>query len=421
MKYRAQILLFAFVASSLMAADILTLKQAAEIVLGRNPDVRSMQEQMESSEAKTRLALAPQEPSFQLTYNDTNRFLALNGAASTVYQISQPIAFPGKAFVVQASLRAQTKALYHQLRSKRLSVLNDVRSAYYNLALARKNIQLNLDQKRSYEQILQIAKRRYESGGITQVDLMYAQTSLYSNLNDLSDLQASEKSTLAQLNLLLGNETYKELEVEPLKMVEDLKPFNRDSTLQKMLDNQPEIQSALYQERAAENAHASAVMGLLPDFQVFVGTTYYNVPGATPFSATTNLNQTYMAGIQVSIPLWGLLNERESINSAAHDQAAADANLSSQFLQSKTTLEATLQQLDAFDLKLKNFQDHLLPLAEQTLSLALTNYGSGKIDFQALSLAANTWRTTKTTYYTMVVNYLTTYYSVGQLTGEDLL
>lgn len=403
------------------AADLVTVTDAIKTAQSKNPDIRSLEEQVGSAEAKARQALAPAEPSLSLNYNDTPKLFSLGAAASTVYQVSQTIGFPGRAFLNRGVLSDQAKATYHQLRSKRIAVANLVRAAYYNLALALKNLELNQDQRQSYERILEIAKRRYESGGITQVDLLTAQSAIYNNANDLADLQANEKTNRAQLNLLLGNPPEQEIQIESLKMVK-LVPFDRDATLKKMTENQPEIRSAMYQQRAAENSYALAWMSLLPDFQFYIGTTYYNVPTASPYSGgASNFTHTYMAGVQITVPLWGVFNEREVINSAARDRATADANLNSQFLVSKTSFETSMQSLQAFEQKLKNYQDHLLPLADQTLELALTGYSSGKIDYQALNDSATAWRTTKNAFYAMVVNYLTTYYSVGQLTGEDFV
>jgi outer membrane protein, heavy metal efflux system len=416
---------FAVLLASLSAlssfGDPLTIKQAIETAQGKNPDIRSLEHQVSSMEAQARQALAPSEPSLSLYYNDMPSLLNPRQSASTVYQIAQPIAFPGKAFVNSAALRNQSKALYDQLRSKRLSVSVTVRSAYYNLALTRKNLELNLDQKNSFERILEIAKRRYASGSITEVDLMTAQSSLYSNLNDLRNLEATERATLAQLNLLLVNPPDQPIEIEPLKM-ETLKPFEKEETLSKMLSQQPEIQAATHTMMAADKNLTAAWMTLLPDFEVFGGVNYYNLPGASPviFSNNSSINQTYMVGVSVTIPIWAIFDQREGIDSATHNRAAAEAAVDSQKLQSKTTLESTLQQLWVASENIKNYEKHLLPLAEQTLNLAMINYGSGKIDFQALSDSATNWRSTKTAYYSLVASYLTTYYSVGQLIGEEL-
>jgi outer membrane protein TolC len=415
------VILLAFLGSLTGLGDPLTVRQAIEMAQSKNPDIRSLEQQVSAADAQARQALAPSEPSLALNYNDMNNILNPRQAASTVYEITQPIAFPGKAFVNNAALKNQSKALSDQLRSKKLSVSVAVRTAYYNLALTLKNLQLNLDQKNSYERILEIAKRRYASGSITEVDLMTAQSSLYSNLNDLRNLEATERATLAQLDLLLGKPADEQVEIEPLKM-ENLKPFEREETLRKMLANQPEIQSATHTMMAAENNLTAAWMTLLPDFQVTGGVSYYNLPGASPVinSDGSYLNQTYMVGVSVTIPIWAMFDQREGINAASHSRMAAEAAVDSQKLQSKTNLESTLQQLSMASENIKNFEKHLLPLAEQTLNLALINYGSGKIDFQALSDSATNWRSTKTAYYALVASYLTTYYSVGQFIGEEL-
>jgi cobalt-zinc-cadmium efflux system outer membrane protein len=414
------VILFGFSFSTAwLPAAVLNVRDAVRLATAQNPDVRSLRRQIESAEAKSWLALAPSEPSLTLNYNDMNTAINLNSAASTSYQISQPLAFPGKAWVNHSLLNDQTKALRSQLRSAELTLANTVKGAYYNLALVRKNIEINTSQENSYEQILAIAKRRYESGAITQVDLMFAQSSIYTNENDLLDLNANEKSVRAQLNLLLSKNSDDEIEVEPLQWLV-YPALDKAATLDKMITNRPEIAAAQHTRDASEKTRTLAWMSLLPDFQFYLGTTYYNVPGATPFSNTTNDNHTYMVGVQLVIPIWGLLNERENIISANGELAVAEANVSSLYLQSKITLENSLQTLAATRSKLENYKLHLLPLAKQTLDLALVSYSSNKIDFQTLTGAANTWRQTRRDFYALIVSYLTTYFSVGQLIGEDL-
>src|ERR1700677_267106 len=93
------------------SASPLTVAEAIENVQSKNPDIRSLESQAESSEAKAGQAFAPSEPSLSINYNDTDSLFHLSGAASTVYQLTQPIAFPGKAFVNHHQLQDQSKSL----------------------------------------------------------------------------------------------------------------------------------------------------------------------------------------------------------------------------------------------------------------------------------------------------------------------
>ena len=66
----------------------------------------------------------------------------LSAPTSTVYQITQTIGFPGRALLNRAALSETAQAVGAQLKSMRLQVAANVKQAYYGLALARKNIEL---------------------------------------------------------------------------------------------------------------------------------------------------------------------------------------------------------------------------------------------------------------------------------------
>ncbi len=134
-----------------------------------------------------------------------------------------------------------------------LQVYGNVKAAYLALAQARENVALNDQQQRSYERILQIAKRRYETGAIPQVDLLNAQVTLYSNANDLSDMKAAEITALAQLNVLIGEPAYKQWQLEPFKANKRKLPSLLEAET-KMLNSRNEIKAAELQLSSADNA-----------------------------------------------------------------------------------------------------------------------------------------------------------------------
>jgi outer membrane protein TolC len=200
----------------------------------------------------------------------------------------------------------------------------------------------------------------------------------------------------------------------------EIAPLSKADLLEKMVNNRPEIQTAANQAKASDNLHTLAMMSLLPDFQVFAGTSYYNALSASPYAGASNLQHTFMVGVQINVPLWAFFNERQSIRAASHDKAAAEAVLDSVTLQSKVALEGALANFESSRAKLETYKEHLLPLSEQTLKLAVINYSSGKIDFQTLADATSVWRSTRRDFYSNVVGYCTAYFTLGQLIGEDL-
>ena len=394
---------------------ILTLKESISIAKDKNFDIRQLREQVQSSEARTRQTLAPSTPSFSISYNDMTSAFVPNTTSSAVYQLIQPLAFPGKAFFNRSILSEQTSSLEAQLKGKELEVATNVAIAYYQLALARKNLQLNTDLEGSYEKILSVAKRRYETGAITQVDYLNAEVALYSNHNDRNDLVANEKSVRAQLNALLVQPADRNYETESLKM-ELHPPINLEEARSKMLQQRFEIKSATSLANAANKTSQLSWMSILPDFQLTLGTTSYRYLNASP---VVPIAQTYMAGLQFTIPLWFAFNERETIVSTGHDRASAEATLNSLLQQSEVDLETTLANLESLQAKIQNYENHLLPVVEQAFNIALISYSSGKIDFPNLADTAAARRNTKRDYYSTLVNYATTYAGYGRLIGEE--
>ncbi len=400
-------------------AVTLSLSDAISQAQEKSPDVGALRHQADSARAKARQALSPTEPTFQITYNDMEQPTSFTGRASSVYSLTQPIAFPGKAWVTRSVQSKQAQALEAQMRSTELQVSANVKAAYYQLSAARQNLQLDQQQKVYYERILAIAKRRYESGSITQVDLLNAQVSMFSIENDMNDIGATEKSALAQLNVALKNPTDTAIEVEPIKVVRKTRPSLEEAE-KRMLEKRNEIRAARFQADAADNSKTLAWMGLLPDFQLTAGTTYYNIPVASPLNGGSGNTHTYFVGVQMTLPIWFIFNERENIVSATHDMAAAESSLTSVLNQSRTTLVATLQQIESTEKKIDNYEKHLIPLAEQSLNLALINYSAGKVDFQALSESATARLNTTRDYLATSVVYLTSYATLSQLLGEEL-
>jgi outer membrane protein TolC len=404
------------------AGGVLLLSEALTKAQESSPDIQQLQAQYESAIRKTNLALSPAEPTFSVLNNDMIGGLHLGTAASQVMQIQQSIGFPGRALLNRSQLSEQARAILYQEKAMELQIAVNVKTAYYNLQLAQRNIQLNEDTKLAFERVMQIARRRYESGAAAQVDVINAQIALVSNDNDLNDLQTAEKVARAQLNTLLKQPVGSAIEVEPIKMTY-FPAVDLDSAAQQMMQNRNEIKAARASEKASEKSYQLAWMSLLPDFQFTLGRAKYLYGAASPYNPMAPApypTETYMAGVQFTVPIWFLFNEREVINGASFDRAAAQRSLDVVSNQSKIALETAIDTIHSAEQKIKKFETRILPLSDQAFNLALTDYSSGRIDFQTLSDTATSRRQSRINYATAVVAYLTNYATYKQLIGEDL-
>lgn len=409
-------------ANRLFAAepDVLSIDKAIEFALNTSPEVKALRAQYSSAKAKAYQALSPNDPQLQWNWNDARSSFHISDAASTNLTLTQSFAFPGKSWVNFLSLSEQAESLAAQMKAQELKVRVNVKSAFMALMQARENLKLNLEQQKSLERILEIAKRRYENATTTQVDLLNAQVTLYSTVNDANDLKAAETTALAQLNVLLGRPPSQPWEIGGFKRSPAELPTVSDAE-RKMLENQFELKAARRQVSASGYAYRLAQMSLLPDFALSAGITKYNVTGASPWSTIDDkANTTYGVGLQMTIPLWFLFNERQAMVAAHHDRAAAEANLEVSLNQARASLFSTLETLKALSSKLTTYENHLLPLSEQALKIALISYSTGKIDFQTLVDTANVRRNTRRDFAAAMGNYVTQLSTLGQLMGENL-
>lgn len=402
-------------------ADILSLEDAIKRATIHSPDIQVLVAQKKSAGLKAAQALAPTEPTIALTLQDMNTPVhGINGQASRAFTFTQPFAFPGKAFLAQSALEYQAKAVGAQLRAMELTISTSVRTAFYQLAIARENLRLNAEQRLFYERILAIAKRRYEAGAITQVDLLNAEIALHANDNDTSDLHSVEHTAAIQLNTIMGQPSEEALDLGRLKF--DRKPAVEFSKLEdRMLGGRQELKVALFQEQASEKTFHLALMSWLPDFQVSAGTTFYDIETASPINASPGGGaHSYFVGLQMTLPIWFVFDQRLTMKGAASDLRSATANSHVLLQQSRLALETAVDSFKTSETKIANFEAHILPLTEQSLNLAIINYGAGKIDFQTLADTATARRVNRQNYLSTVTAYYNAYTTIGQLIGEDL-
>jgi outer membrane protein TolC len=228
----------------------------------------------------------------------------------------------------------------------------------------------------------------------------------------------AEKTALSQLDVLLGRPAEAKISVDPLPDPSVIPVVDRASAIEKMDKLNPQILSNGYLASQARKNLDLAWMGLLPNFQVGVADNQYFPDHAN--DANLPLTQTHSLFLSANIPLWFMFNESQNILASARTSDSAQAGLDAQKEQSETAVFTAVDTLDDDAAKLALYKRHLLPLSELTLKLALTNYGTGKIQFEDLAAAAAGLWSNRSAYYTLVAGYLSEYTQYGQLVGDEL-
>src|SRR3990172_1021712 len=256
--------------------------------LSKNPEVLAAKQRWEAAREETPQAKSLDDPQLTVTQWAIPSNFNLGDADETWYGIGQTFPFPGKL-----SLRGQisakaAEAAEQEYLAKVREVVAEVKSAYYQLFLVHKTIDLHLEHQALLEEFIQIADQKYEVGQVSQQDSLKAHVELSKLHTSLLAVEQEKVSIEAQINALLNR-----LTDTPLGQPEE--PTYRKFSLtledlqQQALQIRPEIKAATFAIEKSEKAKNLARRNYLPDFMVEV--MYWDVhTGENKWEAVGKIN-----------------------------------------------------------------------------------------------------------------------------------
>lgn len=180
-------------------------------LLGRRPDVREAEARLVAANANITVARAQFFPNIVLTAQGgvesvplSRLFTAQAGMFDLTAGLTQPIFEGGRLEGQLALAKAQYKELLENYRKAIISAFSDVED---NLAVSRRAAEqvtkerLAVDKAR---QSLAMAEQQYHGGTITLLNVLNAETTLFSNQDTLAQARLAEMQSLVNLFKALG-------------------------------------------------------------------------------------------------------------------------------------------------------------------------------------------------------------------------
>ncbi|MBH5328113.1 TolC family protein [Eikenella sp. S3360] len=109
----------------------------------------------------------------------------------------------------------EQRATEQDLAATRLTIINNVADAYFQVAYLNEAIKLSEQSQQQYRQILQIARSKYRHGRAASIEVTQAEQSLLSAQNSLLSLQQNRENTEATLRNLLNLRPGQQMAVQP--------------------------------------------------------------------------------------------------------------------------------------------------------------------------------------------------------------
>lgn len=229
--------------------------------------------------------------------------------------------------------------------------------AYSDALFAREQVRLAEVQRAFYEEQMKVNNRMFEKGEGTKTDMLETQARLDVAEATLIESRDNEKTMLATLSAMVGEEVTNLAELSPGFRVLPQDAKNLDAWRETALANNPEIQARRLAVEVAEQDIKKQRAGHAPRVD-FIGS--YSKSNSDSLNTYQQESTQRAVGIQVNIPLYsgGAVSAQTRQSVAAREKAKADlqaqidktlVDLRKQFsiVQSSVTRLAALEKAEA--------------------------------------------------------------------------
>jgi outer membrane protein TolC len=366
-------------ASSGPAADPAVLEALVAEALAQNPDVRALQESLESARARPEQARALPDPMVSVLYVNDGWAPSLGQQAMTTlgFMGSQTLPWPGKRDLRQKVATQDAVAPAERLERQRLTVAAAVRRAFWGLALGEESLGVLREQADVWKEAESVARARYAVGQGAQQDVLRAQLEITRFEQLRAEQEAEVESRLAELSRLVGRDVPREA-VAGVRLV--LRPEPRDLTALQALAEAalPELRAGAAGVECEQLAVDLARRDFKPDFAVQAG--YMNRGGLDPM---------WQAGVGITLPLYRG-RRHAALAEAEAERRAAALRVEAVRAQIRFRTREREAQLRAAERMATVYAEGLLPQARLSYEASIASYQAGKVPFLTVLEALST-------------------------------
>jgi len=350
------------------STEALTQEEFVRAAIARNPALPAAQAAWRAQRARIEVASSLDDP--QLSYGIAPRTLDRTGTdLGQRIELSQRLPWPGKlrARGERAAFRAE--AARESIASVHQEVAAAARAAFAEWYYVHEALRINRHNQDLWEEFKQIAETQYATGRVPQQDALRAAVERTRLRHQALLLRRERQRQRAVMNVLLNRSPETELPAPVSLGLPQRLPAAAE--LRKIAQAaRPELKAIDATLHAAGSEVKLARLGYYPDFHVTAG---YN-------SLWELEEKRWTVGVGINVPL-GRAKRR-----AAVDAEQAEA-LQLRWERDDALAEIAGEVQQAYDAAqeaehvIALYREQLVPLAEQTLDAAVSDYQAGRGDF----------------------------------------
>ena len=355
------------------ASPRLSLGEVTRAVLTNNPAIKEAEHRWHAAQERVRQANGWDDPRIG-GESRVRRFVDVppNAFMDQALVIEQLIPITGKNLVRGRVAGAEALSIFEEVRRAQLDVIAKSRSAYFRLANAYDQLEINDKNITSLRQIADISRSRYETGLESAANVLVAETDHSKQLEARKDLERNLSDAQSQLNTLMNRDAFAPLGVPLAANVNhaNLSPTRLRAIT---LAQRPEVQMARAKIEMEKSKVQLARRAWIPDPSVSVKGQRYNDPS----QAVSELD----AGLSFTVPWVNPGKYSAGVREARANLAAVEQGFDREQKEALRLLRDQLQKIETFHHHVELFRDKLVPQARQAFEANRLAYESGKASF----------------------------------------
>jgi outer membrane protein, heavy metal efflux system len=355
------------------ASPRISLGEVTRAVLENNPAIKEAEHRWHAAQERVRQANAWDDPRIG-GESRVRRFVDVppNAFMDQALVIEQLIPITGKNLVRGRAAAAEALSIFEEVRRVQLDVIAKSRSAYFRLANAYDQLEINDKTLTSLRQIADISRSRYETGLESAANVLVAETDHSKQLEARKDLERNLSDAQSQLNTLMNRDAFAPLGVPLAANVNhaNLSPTRLRAIT---LAQRPEVQMGRAKIEMEKSKVQLARRAWIPDPAVSVKGQRYNETS----QAVSELD----AGLSFTVPWVNPGKYSAGVREARANLAAVEQGFDREQKEALRLLRDQLQKIETFHHHVELFRDKLVPQARQAFEANRLAYESGKASF----------------------------------------
>jgi outer membrane protein TolC len=386
-----------------------SLDQIVSEVLSNNPSLKAARATWEGMKQRVPQARAWEDlkVGVGVERSGTPRF---NTVTDAEWMVAQSIPLSGKNRKRAQAAAAEAGATFEELRRLELNLTAQARAAFYRLANAYEQLDLNWKNVQLLQQFVEITRAKYAVGTQMQGDVLLAETDLAKQEETRFDIEREISDAESRLNVLRNRPASESVSrPAPSALAGHGADPRHLPTL--ALAHAPDLRIAQQKIQAAQARYDLARREWIPDPELRVEARQFNGSGAD--------FREYDTGIFFSVPWLNRKKYKAAVEEAKMNLETARRESEAKQQEMLGRLRDHLKRIETFHHHTELFRTKIVPLAQQNVSATRLSYETDKTGFLNLLQAQRNLREVESMYWHHLTEYRVALAELEMIVGTD--